>query len=101
MTVAKAIAVHRSSIIACLSSLPVTDQVLFWRRFQQAILATLLHPLDDAGRTLESFIMCIGLSVNPYFKTVATHQFVEENMSTPDPQVISFDPSADNEICSQ
>ena len=49
------------------------DKVPFSRRFQQAILSTLLHPLDDAGGTLESFIMRIGLSVDPYFKTVARH----------------------------
>jgi hypothetical protein len=35
--------------------------------------------LNDAGGALESFIMCVSLPVDPYFKTtseVATLQFV-------------------------
>jgi len=61
----------------------------------------LLHPLDDASGTLESFIMRISLPVDPYFKTaseVATLQFVRKNTSIPVPRVIAFDSSADNEL---
>ncbi|KAF8502779.1 hypothetical protein F5888DRAFT_1800325 [Russula emetica] len=60
----------------------------------------LLQPLNDAGGALESFIMRVGLPVDPYFKTtseVATLQFVK-NTSIPVPQIIAFDSSADNEL---
>ena len=61
----------------------------------------LLHPLDDAGGALQSYIMRVSLPVDPYFKTAseaATLQFVRKNTSIPVPQIIAFDPSADNEL---
>jgi aminoglycoside phosphotransferase (APT) family kinase protein len=61
----------------------------------------LLHPVNDADGTLESFIMRVSLPVDPYFKTaseVATLQFVRKNTSIPVPQIIASDSSADNEL---
>ncbi|KAH9967393.1 phosphotransferase enzyme family-domain-containing protein [Russula dissimulans] len=61
----------------------------------------LLRPLDDAGGTLESFIMRVSLPVDPFFKTaseVATLRYVGKITSIPVPRVIAFDSSAENEL---
>ena len=94
MAVAKAIAVRH---------LPVATSGYEIRFFSAGAFNKLflLHPLDNAGSTLESYIMLVGLPVDPYFKTaseVATLQFVGKNTSVPVPRVIAFDSSADNEL---
>lgn len=94
MAVAKAIALRH---------LPLTTSIYVITFFSAGAFnkLSLLHPLNDAGGALESFIMRVSLPVDPYFKTaseVATLQFVRKNTSIPVPQIIAFDSSADNEL---
>ena len=94
MTVAKAIALRH---------LPLTSSNYIITFFSAGTFNKLflLHPMNNAGGAPESFIMRVSLPVDPYFKTaseVATLQFVRKNTSIPVPQIIAFDPSADNEL---
>jgi len=94
MAVAKEIAIRHLPVITSSYEIRFFSAGAFNKLF-------LLHPLDDAGGTTESFIMRISLPVDPYFKTaseVATLQFVQKNTSIPVPRVIAFDASADNEL---
>ncbi|KAK2462793.1 hypothetical protein APHAL10511_005184 [Amanita phalloides] len=94
MAVAKAIALRH---------LPVTSRNYEIKFFAAGACNKLflLHPLDDAKDTGESFIIRVSLPVDPYFKMaseVATLRFVRKYTSIPVPRVIAFDASADNEL---
>ena len=94
MAVAKAIALRHLPIITSGYEINFFSAGAFNKLF-------LLHPLDDAGGTVESFIMRVSLPVDPYFKTaseVATLQFVQKNTSIPVPRVVAFDACVDNEL---
>ena len=93
MAVAKAIAIRHLPVITS----SYVDSFFSAGAFNKLFL---LHPLDDARGTVESFIMRVSLPVDPYFKMaseVATLQFVQKHTTIPVPQVIAFDASVDNE----
>ena len=84
MAVAKSIAIRHLPLTSPSYDISFFSAGAFNRLF-------LLHPLDDAAGSVESFIMRVSLPVDPYFKTaseVATLQFVQKNTSIPVPQVI-------------
>jgi aminoglycoside phosphotransferase (APT) family kinase protein len=94
MAVAKSIAIRHLPLTSPSYDISFFSAGAFNRLF-------LLHPLDDAAGSVESFIMRVSLPVDPYFKTaseVATLQFVQKNTSIPVPRVNAYDTSADNEL---
>jgi len=94
MTIIKAIAIQHLPGITSNYKIKFFSASTFNKLF-------LLHPLDDATCTVESFIMCLSLLVNPYFKManeVTMLQFVQKYTSIPVSCIITFDTSTNNKL---